>query len=95
MAITCLQRCMKRFSVSKRSFQELIPPTVDVVRSMQSFHSCRRGSLTHARNMGVVSKELDVMNRWRLMENGRGRQPKEKWSSLCRCGRQGGKDCDI
>jgi DNA-binding XRE family transcriptional regulator len=53
----------------------LIPPTVDVVEEYGIDRSLRRGSLTHARNMGVSGSDLDLINRWRLVEKAQGRKP--------------------
>ena len=61
--------------IIQEKFPRLIPPSVNVVEEYGIFRSFRRGSLSHARNMGVEGPDLDIINRWRQVENAQGKKP--------------------
>jgi hypothetical protein len=59
----------------QENFPELIGPEVDVVEAYGIFRSLRRGSLSQARNMNVSGPDVDLINRWRQVDNARGSKP--------------------
>jgi len=54
----------------------LIPSGVSVHEEYGISRSFRRGATTEARNRGVSEKDVDLMNRWRNVENAKGRKPR-------------------
>ena len=54
---------------------DLIPASVDVAEDYGVGRSFRRGSDSEAMARGVDSGDIDAMNRWRTVEQARGRCP--------------------
>ena len=54
---------------------DLIPSTVDVAVEFGVRRSIRRGSNTHAKNMGVLEEFRNLIARWRKVERARGANP--------------------
>lgn len=63
-----------KLQVIKDTRQDLIPESVNVYEEYGISRSFRRGSNTHAKNQGVNPKDIDLMNRWRNVENAKGRK---------------------
>jgi hypothetical protein len=59
----------------QRDRPDLIPTSVDVGEDFGLGRSFRRGSDSEAIARGVDAKDIDAMNRWRAVENARGRRP--------------------
>jgi hypothetical protein len=60
--------------IIKETRIDLIPDTVNVFEDYGISRSFRRGSNTHAKNQGINPKDIDLMNRWRNVENAKGRK---------------------
>ena len=56
----------------------LIPKDVDVPNDMGLNRSLRRGSTSAARSRNVSETDIDLMNRWRKIENAKGMKPAHK-----------------
>lgn len=57
---------------------DLISPEVNVHEEYGIYRSFRRGATTEARNKGVAENDIDAMNRWRSLENAKGKRPRLK-----------------
>jgi hypothetical protein len=53
----------------------LIPAKIDIKDKYGIYRSLRRGSNTEAVNQGVDKDDIDLNNRWRKVENAKGRRP--------------------
>ena len=58
----------------QRRRSDLIGAEVDVDTAVSIFRSLRRGSQSTAKNRGVASTDQDVVNRWRKIEEAKGRR---------------------
>ena len=68
------QIILAKLQVIKETRRDLIPDTVNVFEDYGISRSFRRGSNTHATNQGVSQSDRELMNRWRNVENARGRK---------------------
>jgi hypothetical protein len=55
---------------------DLMSSDVSVFEQVGISRSFRRGATTEARNQGVSEGDIDAMNRWRNVENAKGRKPR-------------------
>ena len=58
----------------------LIPDSVDLTDEFGMSRSFRRGSTTHAKNLGVSDAVIDLNNRWRTFDRSRGSMPSLRMS---------------
>ena len=65
---------LAKLQAIKESRRDLIPESVNVYEDYGISRSFRRGSNTHATNQGVSQSDRELMNRWRNVENARGRK---------------------
>lgn len=70
------QAILERLSRIQLAHPELIPPDVNVFEEYGISRSFRRGSASEARSRGVDDKHVDLINRWRNVENAKGRKPR-------------------
>ena len=63
-----------KLQIIKESHGDLIPDSVDVFEEYGISRSFRRGSNTHATNQGVSKNDRELMNRWRNVENSKGKK---------------------
>ena len=63
-----------KLQILKETRRDLIPDTVSVYEDYGISRSFRRGSNTHATNQGISQSDRELMNRWRNVENARGRK---------------------
>ena len=54
---------------------DLLPVDVEVEKLYGTFRSLRRGSLTIATEEGIKGVDLELINRWRMFESGKGGRP--------------------
>ena len=65
---------LAKLQIIKESRCDLIPDSVNVYEAYGISRSFRRGSNTHSKNQGTNDKDIDLMNRWRNVENAKGRK---------------------
>ena len=63
---------LDRIQIVKERFPSLIPDTVIVHEEYGISRSFRCGATTEAKNRGVPDRDIDLMNRWRNVENAKG-----------------------
>lgn len=66
---------MDKLQMIKETQPGLIPSDLDVYEDFGISRSFRRGATSTARVRGVEDKHVDLINRWRVFENARGRRP--------------------
>ena len=66
---------MERLQAIQSVNPGVIPPDVEVFEHFGISRSFRRGATSTARTRGVDDKIVDLINRWRKIENARGRRP--------------------
>lgn len=69
---------MDRLHVIQSSYPDLIMQDINVYEDFGTSRSFRRGATTQARNKAVSEIDIDAMNRWRNVENAKGRKPRFK-----------------
>jgi hypothetical protein len=67
---------LDRLHIIQGEKPDLIPEEANVHEDYGISRSFRRGATTEAKNQGVKPNDIDVMNRWRNVENAQGRKPR-------------------
>ena len=67
---------LERLAQIQLKMPSLIPGDVNVLEEYGISRSFRRGSTSEARARGVDDRDVDLANRWRNVENARGRKPR-------------------
>jgi hypothetical protein len=69
---------LDRLHAIQGSNPDLIAADMNVHEDYEISRSFKRGATTEARNRGVKPNDIDVMNRWRKLENAQGRKPRHR-----------------
>jgi hypothetical protein len=72
------QEVLDRLHLVQTRRPDLISMEVNVHEEYGISRSFRRGATTEARNRGVQQGDIDTMNRWRNVENAKGKRPRVK-----------------
>ena len=67
---------LARIQLDQENHPDVIDKAVNVSEEYGISRSFRRGATTEARNRGVPREDVELMNRWRSVENSRGCKPR-------------------
>ena len=71
---------LEKLTSIQQQHTRLIPDSVDLNDNFGMSRSFRRGSTTHAKNLGVSDAVIDLNNRWRTFDRIRGSMPSLRMS---------------
>lgn len=71
-----LLEILARIQLDQENYPGVIEASVNVREEYGISRSFRRGATTEAKNRGVNREDLELMNRWRSVENARGCKPR-------------------